>query len=158
VFSTPDYVVFGFSLGIPVAIGLFFFFYKRKQNTVENFLLGERSINFVAVALSILAALINGVFVIGVPAEVHYYGIEMALIVVGLFISIVFASHLYVPKYQKMFFTSAYEVVLRFFSCTLSTVIMQMRKKPLQTSCQWFFLVNFANTHVRGRRHRVLCA
>ena len=111
-FSTPDYVVFAVSLAIPVAIGLFFFFYKRKENTVENFLLGERSINFVAVALSILASLINGVFVIGIPAEMHYYGMELSLVVCGLGLSVIFVSHVYVPKYQKMFFTSAYEVII----------------------------------------------
>jgi Na+/proline symporter len=98
-FTAPDYVVFALSL------------YSLKSNTVENFLLGERSINFVAVALSILAALINGVFVIGIPAEMHYYGTTMTLLIIGLLLSMVITSHIFIVKYQTMTFTSAYEVI-----------------------------------------------
>jgi sodium-coupled monocarboxylate transporter 8/12 len=109
-FTWPDYLVFAISLSLPIGIGVFFFFYKRKQNTIEMFLMGERSINFVAVALSILASIINGIFIIGTPAEMHYYGMTQSYIVVGLLVAVVITSHLFVPKYQKMTFTSAYEV------------------------------------------------
>jgi Na+/proline symporter len=78
-FRWADYLVFALSLAIPLAIGVFFFFYKRKeQQGPENYLVGDRSINFVAVALSILASLLNGIFVIGTPAEMHYYGVEIS--------------------------------------------------------------------------------
>lgn len=109
-FSAADYVVFSISLAIPLGIGVFFFFYKRSEHSTEEFLVGDRSMNFVAVALSILASLLNGIFVIGTPAEMHYYGTQMALIVVGMAIAIIVTAHLFIPKYQSMKFTSAYEV------------------------------------------------
>jgi SSS family transporter len=111
-FRWADYLVFALSLAIPLAIGVFFFFYKRKeQQGTENFLVGDRSINFVAVALSILASLLNGIFVIGTPAEMHYYGVEISYMVIGLLIAIAITAHLFVPTYQSMRFTSAYEYV-----------------------------------------------
>jgi len=111
-FSAPDYVVFSISLAIPLFIGLFFFLWdlRHKKGTTQNFLLGERSINFIAVALSILASVLNGIFVIGLPAEIHYYGAMMLMKVVGIFICVVVTSHIYVRKYQGMKLTSAYEV------------------------------------------------
>jgi SSS family transporter len=112
-FSTPDYVVFAISLAIPLVIGVFFFFYNLKSNTTANFLMGDRSINFVAVALSILASLLNGIFVIGIPAEIHYYGVRITLVVIGMLLAIIVVSHAYAPKYQEMKFTSAYEYVER---------------------------------------------
>jgi uncharacterized membrane protein len=113
-FTWQDYLVFSISLALPIGIGIFFFFYKRKQNTIEMFLMGERSINFVAISLSILASIINGIFVIGTPAEMHYYGMTQSYIIVGLLLAVIIVSHLFVPKYQKMTFTSAYEVSHQF--------------------------------------------
>jgi len=109
-FAWSDYLVFAISLAIPLAIGIFFYFYKRAEHNTEDFLVGNRSMNFVAVALSILASLLNGTFVIGTPAEMHYNGTELALVVLGLGGAVVVVSHLFIPKYQKMQFTSAYEV------------------------------------------------
>lgn len=109
-FGVADYAVFAVSLIIPLGIGVFFFLYKRDQRSTDEFLVGDRSINFVAVALSILASLLNGIFVIGTPAEMHYNGTEMSLIVIGLGLAIVITAHLFIPKYQTMKFTSAYEV------------------------------------------------
>jgi magnesium-transporting ATPase (P-type) len=115
-FSWADYLVFAISLAIPLAIGIFFYFYKRNEHSTEDFLVGNRSMNFVAVALSILASLLNGVFVIGTPAEIHYYGTEISLTVVGLLIAVVISAHTFIPKYQTMKFTSAYEVQIYYQS------------------------------------------
>ena len=109
-FTWPDYVVFSISLGIPIVIGVFFCIRQRKNKSVESFLMGERAINFVAVALSILSSTINGIFIIGTPAEMHYYGMKQSLVVLGILLGVIIASHLFVAKYNKMTFTSAYEV------------------------------------------------
>jgi len=109
-FHWADYLVFAISLGIPLVIGVFFMFYKREESTTETFLTGERSMNFVAVALSILASLLNGTFVIGVPAEVHYYGVAVSYMTIGILLALVISAHIFVPKYHAMMLTSAYEV------------------------------------------------
>ena len=109
-FAWSDYLVFAISLAMPLAIGIFFYFYKRQEHNTEDFLVGNRSMNYVAVALSILASLLNGSFVIGAPAEMHYNGTEFALLVLGLAGSTILVAHFFIPSYQKMKFTSAYEV------------------------------------------------
>jgi len=109
-FSWQDYLVFAVSLGIPLGIGVFFFFHKRRQQSTESFLLGDRSLNVVAVGMSLIASILNGIFIIGLPAEVHYHGVEVTYIVIAAVIITVFGAHVFIPQYQRMKFTSAYEV------------------------------------------------
>lgn len=112
-FHWADYLVFGISLGIPLVIGVFFMFYKRKESTTQDFLTGERSMNFIVVSLSLLASLLNGAFVIGVPAEIHYYGTAYSYMTFGLLFAALFASHIFIPKYHAMTMTSAYQYIER---------------------------------------------
>jgi len=109
-FSWQDYLVFAISLAIPLAVGVFFCLYKRKLQSTESFLVGDRSLNVVAVAMSLIASVLNGIFVVGLPAEVHYHGVEMTYMVVAAVVMTVVGAHAFVPHYQRMKFTSAYEV------------------------------------------------
>lgn len=110
-----DFLVFGVSLSLPLMIGVFFLITScRKKSSADDFLVGERSINFVAVALSLLGSLLNGIFVIGTPAEIRYFGARFVYVVIGLLLAVTIVSIIFVPKYQGMKFTSAYEVRFRF--------------------------------------------
>lgn len=112
-----DYLVFGISLSLPLVIGVFFLITScRKPGTAEDFLVGERSINFVAVALSLLGSLLNGIFVLGTPAEVRYYGTKVVYVVIGLLLAAIIVSIIFVPKYHAMKFTSAYQYLERRYS------------------------------------------
>ena len=64
-----------------------------------------------AVALSLLASILNGVFVIGIPSEIHYYGIRYIYQFFGILIAVPIVAHVFVAKYQTMLFTSAYQVL-----------------------------------------------
>jgi len=59
-FSSPDYVIFAISLGLPLCIGVLFFICGRSQQTTESFLVGDRSLNVVPVATSLIASVLNG--------------------------------------------------------------------------------------------------
>jgi len=109
-FSWHDYVVFATSLVIPLAIGVFFFFYRRRQQSAETFLVGDRSLSVFAVALSMMASTVNAIFIIGLPAEIHYHGTEMTYLVIATAVVVVLGAHVFIPQYQRMKFTSAYEV------------------------------------------------
>lgn len=139
-FSWQDYLVFAISLALPLAIGVFLYlgqllkgrnvcFKKINCSTSVNdfngdsgckstdqFLLGNRSINFIAMGLSTLASILNGAFIIGFPAEIHYQGIgQTVFIPLGLLLVTPLFTHVIVPKYHDMKFTSAYEVISRFY-------------------------------------------
>ena len=109
-FSWHDYVVFAISLTIPLGIGIFYFFYKRKQQSTESILLGDRSLNVFAVGMSIVASLLNGIFIIGFPAEMHYHGVKMTYMLITLILMTVVGAHFFIPHYHQWKFTSAYEV------------------------------------------------
>ena len=109
-FSWQDYVVFAASLAVPLAIGVFFCLHKRRQNSVESFLVGDRSLNVVAVAMSLIASVVNAIFVIGLPAEIHYHGTEVTHLVIAAVAVTAVGAHVFIPQYQRMKFTSAYEV------------------------------------------------
>jgi len=112
-FSWQDYVLFVSSLAVPLAIGLFFFLRRRRhgqRQSVESFLVGDRSLNVVAVGMSLIASILNAVFVIGLPAEVHYHGTEVTYMVVAALVITVLGAHVFIPHYQRLQCTSAYEV------------------------------------------------
>ena len=66
--------------------------------------------NLVVVALSMLASVFNGVFMIGVPAEMHYYGPRYLYGFLGSFGAMVIVVIFFIPKYHAMALTSAYQV------------------------------------------------
>ncbi|ESO08031.1 hypothetical protein HELRODRAFT_75193 [Helobdella robusta] len=114
-FSAADYVVFSISLIIPLLIGLYFFLH---QNFWRKFRQVGQSMNFVAVGLSVLASILNGAFVMGIPAEVHYYGIAVfslyytcTYVVHAIVLIAPIVCHVFIPTYHRMKFTSAYEYI-----------------------------------------------
>jgi len=111
-FSWQDYLVFAVSLTIPLGIGIFFCFHRRKLQSTETFLVGDRSLNLVAVAMSLIASVLNGIFIVGLSAEMHYHGVEMTYMVIAAVVNAVLSAHVFVPQFQRMRATSAYEVRL----------------------------------------------
>jgi len=57
------------------------------------------------------ASVLNAIFVIGLPAEIHYHGVEMTLMLVASVVVTVLGAHVFIPHYRRMQFTSAFEVV-----------------------------------------------
>lgn len=111
-FHWADYLVFGVSLAISLGIGIFFAIVDRKKKSTEEFLMGGRNIHFVPVGLSLLASILNGVFIIGIPSEVYYFGPVYIFIGISYFIMAVVVSVFFIPTFHKMNITSAYEVNL----------------------------------------------
>ena len=67
-FHDADYAVFALSLAVSLGIGIFFAFYGSRQRDTKEYLLGGKSMNPIAVGLSLFASLVNGVFLIGKSA------------------------------------------------------------------------------------------
>ena len=109
-FHWVDYLIFGISLAISLGIGVFFGIRDRNTKSTEEFLMGGRSQHWIPVGLSLLVSILNGVFIIGVPAEVHYYGPVHMLLAVGLTLTCIFVCIFFIPTFRNMNITSAYEV------------------------------------------------
>ncbi|XP_022090148.1 sodium-coupled monocarboxylate transporter 1-like [Acanthaster planci] len=114
-FGVWDYVVFGCMLLISLGIGFFYGCTGGKQQTAAEFLLADRNMNPIPVAMSLVASFISAITVLGTPAEVYIFGSMFWLFcfsypVVGLAV-----SRLFIPVFFRLNVTSANEYLeLRF--------------------------------------------
>ncbi|KAJ8031991.1 Sodium-coupled monocarboxylate transporter 1 [Holothuria leucospilota] len=81
-----DFIVFVAMLLITVCIGLYHGLYKGGQTTTSQFLLANRNVFSLPVALTILASFTSPVTLLGVPAEVYINGAEYMSVVLQDFI------------------------------------------------------------------------
>ena len=59
---------------------------------------------------SILASILNAIFIIGVPAEMYYFGVIFIMLGTAFPIMGFFTILIFVPTFRRMELTSAYQV------------------------------------------------
>ncbi|KAG8222829.1 hypothetical protein J437_LFUL005035, partial [Ladona fulva] len=74
-----------------------------------EFLMGNRSMSTVPVALSMLASFLSSITLMGQPAEVYLFGSQMWLFGLAAFFVVPIAGYIFVPLFHKLQVTSAYE-------------------------------------------------
>lgn len=94
-----------------MSIGVYHGF-TRKQSTTKDFLLADRRMMSIPVALSLLASFMSGVTILGVPSEIYKFGIQYGLIVLSYTILIPLVSLVFVPIIYGLNLTSSYEVCI----------------------------------------------
>ena len=105
-----DYVLFGGLLVLSLAIGVFQGFTGGKQKTTNEFLLANRSMSVVPVAISMFMSHFSAVLVLGNVAEVYTHGARILFIAVGAVLSSLFSAHLFVPVLFPLKLTSKFMV------------------------------------------------
>eukprot|EP00058_Branchiostoma_floridae_P024193 XP_002609683.1 hypothetical protein BRAFLDRAFT_83696 [Branchiostoma floridae] len=68
-FSVADYAVFAVSLLISAGIGLYYALTGGKQRTTQEFLMADRKMSAVPVAMSLMASFCSAIALLGQPAE-----------------------------------------------------------------------------------------
>jgi sodium-coupled monocarboxylate transporter 8/12 len=110
VFHWLDYAIFGVSLLVNAAVGVYF---AMKQRSSEAILVGDRQLHPIPVALSLVATVLSAVFVLGMPAEIYVFGISYGFIVIPEALSAALTAHIFVPFFRRQtYMMSAYEVTL----------------------------------------------
>ena len=109
-FGVWDYVVFGGMLSISLAIGLFYGCTGGKQKTTSEFLLADRNMNPIPVAMSLVASFISAVTVLGTPAETYIYGTMFWLYGFAYILTGIVVTRLFLPVFYRLGVTSANEV------------------------------------------------
>jgi sodium-coupled monocarboxylate transporter 8/12 len=110
VFHWLDYAIFGVSLLVNVAVGVYF---AMKQRSSETILVGDRQLHPIPVALSLVATVLSAVFVLGMPAEIYVFGISFGFIAIPEALSAALTAHIFVPFFRRQtYMISAYEVTL----------------------------------------------
>lgn len=111
---TADYAVMGGFLVISLGIGVYYGLCK-KQRTTEEYLMGNRQMQILPVALSMLVTYQSAISVIGIPAEIYLYHSMQCYVWMGITAMIVVQCYVIVPLIYPLHLTSAYEYLGRRF-------------------------------------------
>jgi Na+/proline symporter len=109
-FGSVDFAVFALMLFVSVAIGLYYAFTGGKQKTTAEFLLANRKMMAVPIALSLLASFMSAITILGVPAEVYTFGTQYWMIITSYLILFPVVALVFVPVFRAVEITSSYEV------------------------------------------------
>ncbi|XP_075606298.1 sodium-dependent multivitamin transporter isoform X1 [Balearica regulorum gibbericeps] len=114
-FTVIDYSIFALLLVLSSAIGLFYALSGDRQRTVQEFLLANRNMGFLPVALSLLATFQSAVAILGVPSEIYRFGTEYWFLGCSYFLGLLIPAHVFIPVFYRLRITSTYEYLeLRF--------------------------------------------
>ncbi|XP_041355395.1 sodium-coupled monocarboxylate transporter 1-like [Gigantopelta aegis] len=114
-FGAADYVVFALMLLVSAGIGVFYAFWGGRQKTTKEFLMADRSMKIIPVAISILVSFISAILILGTPAEMYTNGTEYILYTVGVCIGIALSTVLFVPMIFSLHMTSSFEYLEKRF-------------------------------------------
>lgn len=109
-FGAVDYVVFAIMLALSTFIGIYHAFAGGRQKTTQEFLLANRSMMSLPVAVSLLASFMSAITILGVPAEIYTFGTEYWFIVVSYVPLFPITALVFVPVFHGLDITSSYEV------------------------------------------------
>ncbi|GAB6029502.1 hypothetical protein CHUAL_005256 [Chamberlinius hualienensis] len=71
-----DYAIIGGALLLSSAVGLYYGAVKRKNDSVEEYFLASRELSVFTMACSLFATIVSSGPMIGIVAEVYYYGFQ----------------------------------------------------------------------------------
>ncbi|XP_071487040.1 sodium-coupled monocarboxylate transporter 1-like [Diadema antillarum] len=113
--SVWDYVLFGAMLVISAGIGVYSAFSGDRQRTADEYLLGNRNMHVVPVALSMMVSFVSAISVLGTPAEMYVFNTMFWWNIVGYALGAFIATQMFVPMFMKLRVTSIFEYLeLRF--------------------------------------------
>lgn len=114
-FDWAEYSVFIMMLTLSALIGLYFGCFKTGQNSEFGYLLGDRSMTTLPIAVSLVSSYISAITLLGVPTEIYTYGTQFFLAnITNILVGIV-TGVIYLPVFYKLQLVSLYEYLeLRF--------------------------------------------
>ncbi|XP_070577496.1 sodium-dependent multivitamin transporter-like isoform X2 [Ptychodera flava] len=114
-FGALDYFIFGLVLAVPVAMGMYQAFAKGGQHTTSRYLVADRTMRALPVAMSFLVSFMSPITILGSPAEVYANGYMYSLGILSAFWAFPFFSAVLVPVFYGLKLNSSYEYLsLRF--------------------------------------------
>jgi SSS family transporter len=112
-FGFLDYAIFVAYMAASVLIGSLF---MHDHKSGKDFFLAGRTMGYIPVAISIVAALLSGISYLGLPAEGFAYGMEFSVILFAFFLATPVTLFLFLPFFFRLQSYSAYEYLERRFS------------------------------------------
>ncbi|KAF8763795.1 Sodium-coupled monocarboxylate transporter 1 like protein [Argiope bruennichi] len=109
-------------LVISALIGLYFRFSGDRQKTTNEFLMGNKKMHIIPVAVSLIATSLSSISVLGMPAELYLYGTQYFLSALGIPIGGLVAAYGFLPIFYEMQVSTSYEYLERRFGQTTRTL------------------------------------
>lgn len=109
-FHIVDYVVFAAMLVISAGIGVFHAFSGGKQSTNREFLMADRQMRPLPLALSVLASFFSASTLLGTPAEIYQHGTQYWVSVFGAMMAPLTGALLFGPMFFNLKIVSVFEV------------------------------------------------
>ncbi|KAK4876907.1 hypothetical protein RN001_009413 [Aquatica leii] len=97
-----DYVIFFLMLGFTIALGIYFGFCGSTKKTPSEYLLGNRAMTPIPIAMSLIATVISGIILVGVPTDVYKYGASFFWLLLAIPLFSVLSLYIYVPVFIKL--------------------------------------------------------
>ncbi len=122
-FSWLDYTVFASYLAATVAVGGLF---ARQQQTIRDYFLASRSMGFILVGVSVLAALFSGITYLGAPSEAYVHSPVFALFFLSFLIATPVTTQIFLPLFYRSNFYTAYQFLEGRFSVQVRLISSAM--------------------------------
>lgn len=114
-----DYVMFILLLVAATVTGLYHHFKKGGQRTTQQFLLADRSVLSLPVAMTLLVSFVSPITLLGTPAEIYNYGGQFMIFVFSALLLYPMMTIIFVPVFYGLQITTAYEYLHKRFGLSL---------------------------------------
>jgi sodium-coupled monocarboxylate transporter 8/12 len=118
-FGWQDYLIFVVYLVASVLVGVVF---VREQKNVKDYFLAGKSMGYVVVAISIIAALFSGISYLGAPAETYGHDLSYALVFLSFFIATPVTNLIFMPFFCNLRLYTAYGYFEKRFGVSIRTL------------------------------------
>ncbi|XP_023930462.1 putative sodium-dependent multivitamin transporter [Lingula anatina] len=108
-----DYVVMCAVLLVSASVGVIFSRTGGRQKTTREYLLANRDMGFLPVALSIIVSYISGIMILGYTTEIYQHGIQIVMFNLFNILAYVISAFTFVPFIRKLQITSSFEYLER---------------------------------------------
>ncbi|XP_033759638.1 sodium-coupled monocarboxylate transporter 2-like [Pecten maximus] len=108
-FHVADYVIFAVMISFSIGIGVYSACSGGGQKTTLEYLVGNRRLKMLPVAVSLVVSFESSILVLGFPAEVYIYGGDLFWTSVGLMIAMLVATRVVAPLFHPLKITSVFE-------------------------------------------------
>ena len=105
-----DWIIFAVMLIFSCAIGLYHSCTGGKQQTNDEYLMGNRQMKLVPSTISMTVSFLSSILILGIPAEMYQFGTQFFMASCGLALAAVFAAYIYVPVFYPIKMTSINKV------------------------------------------------
>ncbi|KAM7362744.1 uncharacterized protein ACRADG_013305 [Cochliomyia hominivorax] len=118
-FGTVDYIVFILMLLISAGVGLYFGFFRKLRNTTQEYLMGNKQMKPIPIAISLIASQLSASVIMSVPGEIYSYGFTYIFYVLSIILMIPILNYIIIPVYYNNNVSTCYEYLeIRFNKLT----------------------------------------